>query len=68
MNRVDTENDITPTDKLLENAIEGMTNKLAKLRIAAHQNKPSYLASRIESVADSILVNINILKEIKGQL
>jgi len=67
MNKVDTEADITPTDKLLENAIEGLTSKLAKLRVAAHQSEGA-LADRITAVGDSILVEINILKDIKGQL
>jgi hypothetical protein len=67
MNSVDNENDITPTFKLLEDAIEGIQFKLAKLRVASHQSEPE-LAARIRECEDSILTEIVILKGIKGQL
>lgn len=67
MKNIETEIDKTPTEKLLENAIEGIQNKLAKIQIAAYQSEPD-ISARINACKLTIQASLNILKEIKGQL
>ena len=67
MRQLENENDVLSTDKLLENAIDGIQNKIAKLRIASYNAKPK-LAKQITACADSIQKNVQILKSITGKL
>jgi hypothetical protein len=60
-----------PTKELLENAIQGITNKLAILKVAVYQeirNNRVETGARIAANLDSITTAVNLLKEIKGTL
>ncbi len=69
MKSIETETQTRTTEELIEDAIEGISHKVAYLHIAAFQQQSVNGLGRMIAAQSEIIQNaINTLKEIKGRL